>query len=235
MFFRDVLSFRVFKCVLPQSNNYLITVKSQSERMSLYTLKRGSLTVEAALVIPFFLMILLAFFSFFLQFASAAELKVQAAAEAKKVGIAVGCVNMDESGDVVIYKERILEDLWWMPFRKTNRITQSAVCRAWVGFTGLKPTEVYVYATPGGSVYHLQSDCTHLDLSIRSTTLKKAKNNYRACEHCEESFGALVYVTDEGECYHSERSCSGLKRTVRRVPLSSVKGRACCIRCTERE
>ena len=83
MFFRKGLSFRVLKCVLPQSSNYLVTTKSQSERMSLYTLKKGSLTVEAALILPFFMMILLAFFSFFLQYASAAELKIQAAAEAK--------------------------------------------------------------------------------------------------------------------------------------------------------
>ena len=66
MFFREGLSFRVIKCVLPQSSNYLVITKTRSERMSLYTLKKGCLTVEAALVLPFFMMILLAFFSFFL-------------------------------------------------------------------------------------------------------------------------------------------------------------------------
>ncbi len=234
MFFREGLVFRVLKCVLPQSNNYLMTAKNQSERMSLCILKKGSLTVEAALVLPFFMMILLAFFSFFLQYASAAELKIQAAAEAKKVGIAVGSISQDESGDVTIYKTRVLEDAWLMPFQKQRSITQTAVCRAWIGFTMLEATEVYVYATPGGTVYHLQNDCTHLNLSIQSTTLTKAKKHYRECELCDEKFGTLVYVTDEGECYHSERNCSGLKRTVRRVTLSSVEGRRCCMRCMER-
>ena len=45
MFFREGLSFRVIKCVLPQSSNYLVITKTRSERMSLYTLKKGSLTV----------------------------------------------------------------------------------------------------------------------------------------------------------------------------------------------
>ncbi len=234
MFFREGFDFRVLKCVLPQSSNYLITAKNQSERISLCTLKKGSLTVEAALVLPFFMMILLSFFSFFLQYASAADLKMQAAAEAKKVGIAVGSISQDESGDVTINKTRVLEDVWLMPFQKQRNITQTAVCRAWIGFTKLETSEVYVYATPGGSVYHLQSDCTHLNLSIRSTTLIKAKKHYRECELCDEKFSTLVYVTDEGDCYHSERNCSGLKRTVRRVTLSSVEERGCCIRCMER-
>lgn len=234
MFFRKGLIFRVLKSVLPQSSNYLVTTKSQSERMSLCTCKKGSLTVEAALILPFFMMILLAFFSFFLQYASAAELKIQAAAEAKKVGIAVGSMAHEESADVTIYKSSVLEDVWIMPFQKKNVITQAAVCRAWIGFTKLETTEIYVYATPEGSVYHLQSDCTHLDLSIQCTTLVKAQKHYRECAHCDKEFGVLVYVTEEGECYHSERSCSGLKRTVRRVALSSVEGRGCCIRCMER-
>ena len=130
--------------------------------------------MEAALVLPFFLMILLAFFSFFLQYASAAELKIQAAAEAKKVGIAVGSMVQDDSGEVTIYKSKTLGDTWIMPFQKQRTVTQAAVCRAWIGFTKLESSEVYVYATPEGSVYHLQNDCTHLDLSIQSTTFAKA-------------------------------------------------------------
>ena len=234
MFFREGLSFRVLKCVLPQSSNYLVITKTRSERMSLYTLKKGSLTVETALVLPFFMIILLAFFSFFLQYASAAELKIQAAAEAKKVGIAVGSTVPDDSGEVTIYKSKIIDDSRIMPYQKQRTVTQMAVCRAWIGFTKLEASEIYVYATPEGSVYHLQNDCTHLNLSIQSTTLAKAVKKYRECEHCNEEFGILVYVTEYGECYHSERNCSGLKRTIRRVPLSSVDGRGCCIRCMER-
>lgn len=234
MFFRKKRGHFDKNSVLPPSNTCERVKNSQNERMSLCVLKKGSLTVEAAWILPFILMILLAFFSFFLQYASAAELQLQAAAEAKKIGIAAGDLGIDYRADITIRKSMTLEDLWIMPFQKEPQMTQKAVCRAWVGFTGLKTGEIYVYATPEGAVYHLQNDCTHLKLSIECTALEQAKQEYRKCQHCKEAFGALVYVTKEGECYHSERSCIGLKRTVRKVLLSSVTDRSCCLRCMER-
>lgn len=243
---REVLSgkaslFRVSMCA-PPSNKYLTKSTCRNERTSLWVLKRGSLTIEAALIVPFFLVILLAFFSYFLQYASAAELKVQAAAEAKKAGIVLGSVQKTDSGDVTIYKSAKIKEIWEIPFIKENHVTQKAVCRAWIGFTELETEETYVYITQRGSVYHLYNDCTHLDLSIQRVTFAKAcssKNaygeRYRECELCDTTFGALVYITKEGNCYHSERSCSGLKRTIRQIPLSEVEGRTCCIRCMSRE
>lgn len=243
---REVLSqkaslFRVSMCA-PPSSNYLTKSTCPNERTSLCALKRGSLTVEASLILPFFLLILLAFFSFFRQYASGAELKIQAAAEAKKVGIVLGSAQAADSGDVTIYKSAKTEDAWSFPFITEGMVTEKAVCRAWVGFTGLETDETYVYITPEGRVYHLYRDCTHLNLSIQSVSLAKAlssKNEYgekyRKCELCGGQTGALVYITSEGNCYHFRRSCSGLKRTVRQVPLSTVEGRSCCIRCMSRE
>lgn len=237
----EVSHFRGDMCAPPRYN-HLNKSKCQNERASLCALKKGSLTVEAALIVPFFLMILLAFFSFFSQYASAAELKVKAAAEAKKTGIALGSVQGTDSGDVTIYKTAKSEDLWINPFSMKKSITEHAVCRAWIGFTTLEEIETYVYITPGGSVYHLFRDCTHLDLSIRSVGLATARSSknaygqkYRKCEICDKDFGILVHITSEGDCYHSERSCSGLKRTVRQVPLSEVSARGSCIRCMSRE
>ena len=237
----EVNQFRGDMCA-PPSYKYLYQAICQNERASLCAPKKGSLTVEAALVMPFFLMILLAFFSFFSQYASAAELKVQAAAEAKKVGIALGGMGQSDSGDVTIYKTTKSENIWINPFWRKRQIVQSAVCRAWIGFTKLDTIETFVYITPEGEVYHLYSDCTHLDLSIRRVSMAAArleKNNdgrkYRECELCDEKFGTLVYITSEGDCYHSERSCSGLKRTIRQVPLSEVSDRGLCLRCMSRE
>lgn len=237
MFFRIRQVFRVFVCVLPQSHDRRRTA-CRSERMSLCVSKRGSLTVEASLILPFFLMILLAFFSLFGQYAAAAELKAEAAAEAKKVGIVLGSVQKENTGDVTIHKSAKTEQLWMNPFQRNRNVTQSAVCRAWIGFTELGTEDTYVYVTPNGSVYHLSGDCTHLDLSIERVSFARAcasKNQYgeryRACEFCGRNPGALVYITSEGNCYHSERSCSGLKRTVRQIPLREAGGRSCCIRC----
>ena len=236
------LNFISLKHVCSPSNNYLIKYIRRCESSSLCTLKKGSLTIEAALLIPFFLTILLAFFSLFLQYALAADLKMQAAAEAKKLGIVTGYASTEDAGDLTIYKNAKLENLKIVPFITNRYITEKAVCRAWIGFTELETEETYVYITPQGSVYHLFGDCTHLSLSIQRVTYQKAVSsqneygeNYRECRRCKEPYGILVYITNEGDCYHSERTCSGLKRTVRQVTISEVQGRSCCIRCAGRE
>ena len=243
---RNVLSqevnlFRDDMCA-PPSYKYLYQAIYQNERASLCAVKKGSLTIEAALVFPFFLMILLAFFSFFSQYASAAELQMQAAAEAKKVGIVLGSTGQSDSGDITIYKTAKVKKHWIHPFFAKSQIVQSAVCRGWIGFTSLDALETYVYVTPDGEVYHLFSDCTHLDLSIRLVSMVTAREKrneygqkYRECQLCDAAFGALVYITSEGDCYHSERGCSGLKRTIRQVPLEKVKDRGLCLRCMDRE
>lgn len=229
---RDILPRKASHSVLnqcaPPKYNYINKFFRQSERVSLCFLK-GSLTIEAALVLPFFLMILLAFFSFFSQYASAAELQVQAAAEARKMGVTLGCLQREDSADVTIHKTKKLENIY---------ISSSATCRAWIGFTRLEESETYVYITPEGSVYHLYADCTHLDLSVQRVTLTKAKTEknvygerYDECEICGDDFGLLVYITSEGNRYHARRSCSGLKRTIRQVPLREVENRNCCMRC----
>lgn len=243
---REVLSrklnFISSKYVCSPSNKYLIKYMRRNERTSLCILKKGSLTIEAALIVPFFLTILLAFFSLFLQYASAAELKVQAAADAKKLGSIAGYVETKDVGDITIYKKAKTEWICKMPFFMPDYVFEKAVCRAWIGFTELETEETYVYITPEGSVYHLFRDCTHLKLSIESMTYQRAvleKNEYgekyRKCKRCKEPFGILVYITKEGDCYHSERNCSGLKRTIRQIAISEVLGRTCCIRCAERE
>ena len=242
MFFQRRQIFRGKECVLPQSCNLSERLGCRTERTSLCALKKGSLTVEAALVMPFFLMMLLAFYQFFLLYASAAELKIQAAADAKKLGIATSALEREDSGEINITKTIQIDPPWKLPLELPKTVSQSAVCRGWIGFTQLENQELYVYMTAEGSVYHLYSDCTHLRLSIQSVSLHQAKtrknqygSSYRECEICGENYGMSVYITSEGDCYHSDRNCSGLKRTVGRIPISETKGAACCLRCQTRE
>ena len=238
---RDTLSLKHLICLCdkcaPPKYNYSSQVYCWNERASLCFL-RGSLTVETALVVPFFLMILLAFFSFFSQYASESRLLVQAAAEARKVGVSMGCLQREDAGDVTIHKTRTNETLWIHPFYQKPYLSISATCRPWIGFTELESKETYVYVTPEGSVYHLYADCTHLNLSIQKVTFMKAKTskneygeNYTKCEICKEVFENMVYITYEGNRYHAQRNCSGLKRTIRQVPFGEVENRRCCIRC----
>ena len=238
---RDSLSEKVFpylrgKCA-PPKYNYPNKLYYPNERVSLCFL-RGSLTVETTLVIPFFLMMLLAFFSFFSQYASESRLLVQAAAEARKMGVVMESLQREDAGDVIIYKTGKNEKLWIHPFYQKKYLSMSATCRPWIGFTELGSRETYVYVTPDGSVYHLYADCTHLDLSIQKVTVgmaKTAKNEYgeryKKCELCNETAESMLYITSDGNRYHSRRNCSGLKRTIRQVLLEEVGNRRCCIRC----
>lgn len=242
---RDVLpqrknKIKKYMCA-PPSYKYQDKSYCYHGRMSLFVL-RGNLTVEASMVLPFFLMVLFTFFSLFSQYASAAQMKVLAAAEAKKIGIVTSSLSEEKSGDITIYKSTKLENMEMNPFPLNTRVTESATCRAWIGFTGVEDDELYVYITPHGSVYHLSANCTHLELSIQWVSKNRALEirnqygeRYRECDLCKAAFGAMVYITDEGNCYHSERSCSGLKRSVRRVPKSQVSDRPVCQRCVERE
>lgn len=207
-------------------------------RTSLCISQKAGLTAEAALILPFFLMILLAFFSFFSNYACRAELKTRACAEAKKTGTALGGIGKEILPEIIIFKTKSLDQLWINPFVSEKRLTERAVCRAWIGFTELEIKETYVYITPDGNVYHLYGDCTHLDLSVRSAAFSSVaflKNEYgetyRPCELCGKESKALVYITSDGNRYHSKRSCSGLKRTVRQIPISEVGSRSCCLRC----
>lgn len=236
------LNFISSKYVCSPSNKYLTKYADGSESSSLCALRKGSLTIEAALIIPFFLTILLAFFSLFLQYSLAADLKVQAAAEAKILGIVAGYWQTEDRGEIIIYKTSKIEQIWTGSYMIDPYVTQKALCRAWVGFTGLESEETYVYITPEGSVYHMFRDCTHLNLSVERVTYKEAISSeneygekYRKCRRCEVAFGSVVYITKEGDCYHSERECSGLKRTIRQVPMSEVKDRSGCMRCMSRE
>ena len=241
---RDVLPWnqekiRVDMCAPPRYKCEVLMNLLQG-RMSLFPLK-GSLTLEASMVLPFFLMVLLAFFSLFSQYASATQLKVSAAADAKKLGIVVGSTWQEASGDLTIYKTAKTVGVDQTLFWRDMIVVESATCRPWVGFSGVETEELYVYITPNGSVYHLYADCTHLKLSIQCVTRSyalSAKNEYgvgyRKCDLCKEPYGAMVYITNEGDCYHSERECSGLKRTIRRVPQSEVAERPVCLRCAGR-
>ena len=103
------------KNVCSPSSKYSSKYVRISESFSLCILKKGSLSIEAALVVPFFLMILLAFFSLFLQYAEAADLKMQAAAEAKKLGIVVGTTKTEDAGEMIIYKKSKAEQIYKLP------------------------------------------------------------------------------------------------------------------------
>ena len=122
------------------------------------------------------------------------------------------------------------------------KMEESLMVKGWCGYekTGWNlQSEETVYVTETGMVYHLDSSCNYLDLSIRSvsaesldTIRNKNQGIYHACESCGKNPAKdSVYVTDYGDRYHHSLSCSGLKRTVYAIPLSEAVGKGVCTKC----
>lgn len=124
------------------------------------------------------------------------------------------------------------------------RILQRARIRAWTGRDGSQGTqedgeeEELVYVTVNGNVYHKDSSCSHISLSIEQVDrlqLEDLRNEeggrYHACEKCSKDAGSLVYITKTGDRYHSSLDCSSLKRSVLIVPASQVEDWKPCSRC----
>ena len=99
-----------------------------------------------------------------------------------------------------------------------------------------------VYVTETGTVYHISTECTHLNLSVRSVLAFDIDNwrnqgggRYYPCGKC--AGGALVpnvfYITEEGDRYHYSADCSGLKRTTSSMTLEQAldAGSRPCSRC----
>ena len=128
-----------------------------------------------------------------------------------------------------------------------NFFLQRASIRAWTGRTipgsdgdgADKGAEGdYVYVTATGSVYHEDTECTHLKLSIHAAdieSLSTRRNNnggiYHPCEKCGDHTGSTVYITNEGNRYHGSLSCSGLKRTVRQISREEAGSLRPCSKC----
>lgn len=127
--------------------------------------------------------------------------------------------------------------------RQGVTITRRVRCRKWTGWNGESQngeSEIWVYITETGTVYHRARECSHLRLSVTKTNLNKIGNKrnengekYRECERCAEKNNGqtTVYITNQGDRYHYDLQCSGIKRTISMIKLSEVGERNPCSRC----
>ena len=100
-----------------------------------------------------------------------------------------------------------------------------------------------VWVTENGSVYHTDSSCSHINLSIQVSSpgaLAWKRNQdgekYKECEQCvgNGAAGAEVYYTKYGNRYHNSLSCKGLKRKVKFVALEQTDGLPQCSKCAKK-
>lgn len=237
---------------LLKKGRYSLTPKAlntrSGKRAASCTFRRGSLTVEAAMVLPLFFLSLLACICLMGVYARHMETTVRLQEQAEKLGMYAHGLS-DAREEMIDLTERVQFRIPFFPFLTLEFDCRSRV-KPWTGRTPEEAGEgegtktVLVYMTENGSVYHTTSRCSHLSLSIRRVpreSLQFLRNKqggiYRACEKCvgEGQAQAILLITDEGDCYHNSLECSGLKRAVRLVELEAVEGIPCCSRCRELE
>lgn len=218
------------------------------------SLSHASFTVEAAFILPLFLLTCLSIFSMLdfyrIYVAESVALKEKAqkaAIHAYTPGKSEGLQELYPDGYLVLSKT-VRYQIPYSPFPLPKiQVPCHARVHVWCGYmgedvqsSGRSPDSEMVYVTDYESVYHISSGCTHLDLHIYTKTLNAALQSrnkdgvrYQPCDKCigEGISHGYVYVTERGTAYHNNLECSGLKRRIRLIKLNDASAQNLCSRC----
>lgn len=214
---------------------------------SLQKIKKASLAVETALVLPIFFLGIVTIISFMDIYKIQTEHLSALCQKAKEAGMyayVLDGTGVDEITlpDVYTYKPMggivALPDVWMHNTVKVH---------AWTGVDygefqdGETTVEPMVYVTDLGNVYHKSLGCSYLNLSVvqaAGSSIGSLRNDYgeryTSCEICSRNQKAAgtVYITKKGNRFHNMGSCSGLKRSVRMVEENQASSQmGACSRC----
>lgn len=217
------------KRVLP-----FILRKIRSKRLS------GSISVEAACVLPMFVFFGLAI----LAPVKWLDTQRQLQTKAERMGefMSQSAYTREEGEKEAIHLEYHYQEK--IPFIFEN-ICGISMCvavkrRSWIGLDGkLISQSVHggefdqemVYVTPEGKRYHSYRDCSYLMnlcKSVSSQELEHLRNKdgkiYDSCSRCihDENIQDIVYITTWGLRYHNDRACASMSNYIRKVPLAEV-------------
>lgn len=209
----------------------------------------GSMTVEAALILPLFLFLMMSILYIFQVLHLQTKILTALHQEGNSISLQAYGDQKDLAEEIVFLVDRyqIEPFLFWPDFINKD-LEQRYYGHAWIGYdlsgeayrqAGDGSLSPYVFIAATGSVYHRQSDCTYLDLSVRSVghgeindLRNKGGEKYYACELCGNGEDTC-YLTDYGNRYHNDPVCGGLKRTVYRISMNKAieQGRYGCSKC----
>ncbi|MDR2547264.1 MAG: pilus assembly protein [Lachnospiraceae bacterium] len=211
---------------------------------------KASMTIEAALALPVFLIFVLSIFYVF-QIIHIQTETYQLLHQQGNRAVHSGYQNYPEDDDGIVSLNvayRITPYLLWQDFGQLW-VEQYYYGYAWIGYKvgengdlATMSDEEGVFITDTGTVYHLNRECTHLRLSIMNTDNERIADErnvnggrYHPCERCAAvtTDEARLFITTQGTRYHGDINCSGLKRTVSVIlQEEAVKnGMGACLRC----
>lgn len=215
------------------------------------SLKKASIAVETALVLPIFFLGMVTMISFMDIYKLQTEHLTKLCEKTKEAGMYAYILDGSGPDNITLPDFYTYEPIGGLVPLPDVRIFNTVKVHAWTGKeyaneegqagSEEKEKEPMVYVTENGSVYHKDIGCSYLDLSISHVSKNAAEGlrnhygeKYSPCETCGkgQDQGGMVYITETGNRYHTLESCSGLKRTVRMEKQSHVSGKMhACSRC----
>ena len=225
--------------------------RTSRERVSLFTSNKGSVVIEAALVIPLFLAVFVVLLHFIIlvntQNNISNKLYDNACKMSKNIldyntseGVSMGAESLIKDG--IMLKANYKYEIPLLVFgSRSLKIKQSLIFRKWIGESIAKDSknqeQNVVYVTKNGTVYHTDRGCTHLNISIKEIKFGSVnKSKYSKCKICifvEIENDKTVYITDYGDRYHISEDCSSLIRIIEEIPIEDVGDRELCSRCAK--
>lgn len=217
-------------------------------------LRKGSITVEMALVLPLFLIscfVILSITDMLRSYTETEQRLHQAARTACVYGSAAESVITGRDGDFITlsYVYPVSPAVKAPGFHTLLLKNQ---CRVHL-FNGYDESggdnvssqeEQYVYITQSGSVYHRKRSCRFLSVAVQEAALSdigsrrnKDGEKYYSCSKCSHAVkksnraNQTVFIAEYGNRYHTSILCYELKRTVRVIHLSETGGRPACREC----
>lgn len=218
----------------------------------------GSITVEAAFVVPSCFLVLLSLSCLFQMIVSQNKIQMgmlQAAQTYSSQGKQLASLETwTKYGTVLRWKETESDAVCYTDYSIGIPFLGSGFCRlnryqqmvvndySGVSMIPEDMEEGYVFIAENGHVYHLDRECPYLRIKIKSVTMEQtidlrnqSGGKYYPCEGCCTMAvfqnTDVVYLTVYGNRYHRSKTCSQLKRTVRRVHCSEIGNLPLCSKC----
>ena len=209
--------------------------------------QKGSLTAEAAMLLPVFLLAMLAVFCYIPVYARQINMTQKLLETAEKAAVyrALEQNDTETDSDSTLYRVYAYTPKIAFPGAGKMWLTAQVKVRPWIGydgdlgFAGEDDDCQIVYISDNREAYHTSADCSYLDIHLTAmgtAEVRTAKNregeHYTACDKCCRGFsGSVVYVSENGSHYHSSTDCAGLSRSPEAVLKSSVTDLPLCSRC----
>lgn len=215
--------------------------------------KKGSLTVETALILPLFLLASLTILSFVdvMKMTIEQQMRQQELIRSSAVyANFLGTVAEGREGDYLKldYIYPVALPIGGFGYEKVY-VRLTSMVHIFNGYDDSQGDRVgsqqeYVYVTEQGSVYHKKRSCPVLNVTIREVSgshIRKERNveqkKYKKCQTCtigyaiKELEDKALYVTEYGTSYHVRINCPDLTRTIKVVKIEEAGGKPACKSC----